>query len=150
MADVDGGGPDGRLGRGAGVTGGPGGQLKRSLENSAAGTVDEFHGGDRSLRRDLQARGMGYVLAVARNHHVTTSPALGPHRADHIAAALSSRAWWMPRLARRSSIRRWLRNPKEQQGEPCNPDPHGKKATCDAYDGLATVAGKAPFGLVLT
>jgi SRSO17 transposase len=36
---------------------------------------------------------MGYVLAVARNHRVTTSPALGPQRADHVAAALSNRAW---------------------------------------------------------
>jgi hypothetical protein len=28
-------------------------------------TADEFYGGDRELRRDLQARSMGYVLAVA-------------------------------------------------------------------------------------
>lgn len=34
-------------------------------------------GGDRGLRRDLQARGMGYVLAVACNHHNITSPPLG-------------------------------------------------------------------------
>jgi SRSO17 transposase len=54
--------------------------------------VDEFYGGDGGLRRDLQARGMGYVLAVARNHHVTTSPPLGPRRADHITATLSRRA----------------------------------------------------------
>ena len=29
-------------------------------------TADEFYGGDRHLRRDLQARGVGYVLAVAK------------------------------------------------------------------------------------
>ncbi|GAA5186055.1 hypothetical protein GCM10023322_31440 [Rugosimonospora acidiphila] len=60
---------------------------------AAWATADEFYGGDRGLRRDLQSRGMGYVLAVAKNHRVTTSPALGPQRADQIAAALSRRAW---------------------------------------------------------
>ena len=34
-------------------------------------TADEFYGGDRGLRRDLQARGVGYVLAVAKIHRVT-------------------------------------------------------------------------------
>jgi SRSO17 transposase len=56
-------------------------------------TADEFYGGDRGLRRDLQARGLGYVLPVARNHRVTTCPATGPQRVDQIAATLSSRAW---------------------------------------------------------
>jgi len=60
---------------------------------AAWATADEFYGGDRGLRRDLQTRCMGYVLAVARNHHVTTSPPLGPCRADHVAATLSHRAW---------------------------------------------------------
>jgi SRSO17 transposase len=55
-------------------------------------TADEFYGGDRNLRRDLQARGIGYVLAVAKNHHVTACPAIGPQRADQ-AAALSGSAW---------------------------------------------------------
>lgn len=36
---------------------------------------------------------MGYVLAVAKSHRITTSPALGPQRADQITAALSKRAW---------------------------------------------------------
>jgi hypothetical protein len=35
----------------------------------------------------------GYVLAVAKNHRVNTSPALGAQRADQITAALSHRAW---------------------------------------------------------
>ncbi len=56
-------------------------------------TADEFYGGDRALRGDLQARGLGYVLAVARNHRVTACPAIGPQRVDQIAATLSSRAW---------------------------------------------------------
>jgi SRSO17 transposase len=60
---------------------------------AAWATADEFYGGDRGLRRDLQARHMGYVLAVARSHRVTVCDALGPQRVDDVAAALSSRAW---------------------------------------------------------
>jgi SRSO17 transposase len=56
-------------------------------------TVDEFYGGDRGLRRDLQTHGMGYVLAVARSHRVTACAAVGPQRADHIAAGLPTKAW---------------------------------------------------------
>src|SRR5690606_21994507 len=56
-------------------------------------TADEFYGGDRALRRDLQARGVGYVLAVARNHRVTACAAIGAQRVDQLAAGLSSRAW---------------------------------------------------------
>lgn len=43
-------------------------------------TADEFYGGDRQLRRDLQADGVGYVLAVAkrppgaRSHRRRTGP----------------------------------------------------------------------------
>lgn len=56
-------------------------------------TADEFYGGDRRLRSDLQARGVGYVLAVARNHRVTLPTPVGALRADQVAAALSGRAW---------------------------------------------------------
>jgi SRSO17 transposase len=56
-------------------------------------TADEFYGGDRHLRRDLQTRGIGYVLAVAKNHRVTARPADGPVRADRLAESLPSRAW---------------------------------------------------------
>ncbi|MCW2639028.1 MAG: hypothetical protein JWP76_1334 [Dactylosporangium sp.] len=48
-------------------------------------TADEFYGGDRHLRRDLQSRGVGYVLAVARSHRVTARTADGPIRADRLA-----------------------------------------------------------------
>jgi SRSO17 transposase len=60
---------------------------------AAWASADEFYGGDRGLRRDLQARGMGYVLAVAKSHRITTSPALGPQRVDQLTATLSERAW---------------------------------------------------------
>jgi SRSO17 transposase len=56
-------------------------------------TADEFYGGDRRLRRDLQARGVGYVLAVAKSHRVTARLDQGPVRADRLVAALPSRAW---------------------------------------------------------
>ncbi|HEU4425627.1 MAG TPA: hypothetical protein VFR67_24090 [Pilimelia sp.] len=60
---------------------------------AAWATADEFYGGDRRLRRDLQDRGIRYVLAVARSHRVTAFAAIGPQRADQVAADLSARAW---------------------------------------------------------
>ncbi len=36
---------------------------------------------------------MGDVLAVAKNHRVTASEAIGPQRVDQITAGLSTRAW---------------------------------------------------------
>jgi SRSO17 transposase len=54
-------------------------------------TADEFYGGDRGLRRDLQTRGVGYVLAVARSHRVTLP--IGILRADQAAARLHRRCW---------------------------------------------------------
>jgi SRSO17 transposase len=56
-------------------------------------TTDEGYGGDRALRRDLQTARIGYVLAVARSHQVTTDEAIGAQRADQVTAALTSRAW---------------------------------------------------------
>jgi SRSO17 transposase len=56
-------------------------------------TADEFYGGDQYLRRDLQARGIGYVLAVAKSHRVITRAVDGPVRADRLAAALPARVW---------------------------------------------------------
>ena len=70
--------------------------LARTLDAGAPAawcTADEFYGGDRALRRDLQARDLGYVLAVARNHRGTACPAIGPQRLDQVVAGLSSRAW---------------------------------------------------------
>jgi SRSO17 transposase len=54
-------------------------------------TADEFYGGDRGLRRDLQVRGMGYVLAVAKSHRVDLP--IGTLRADQAAARLHRRCW---------------------------------------------------------
>jgi SRSO17 transposase len=56
-------------------------------------TADEFYGGDRGLRRDLQRRQMGYVLAVAKSHRVDIGGPQGLIRADAVAAGLGKRAW---------------------------------------------------------
>jgi SRSO17 transposase len=52
---------------------------------------DEVYGADPGLRRELETRAMGYVLAVACSHQVTT--AAGRQRADAIASRLPRRAW---------------------------------------------------------
>lgn len=52
---------------------------------------DEVYGADPQLRNDLQQRGIGYVLAVASNHRVTTTA--GTATATQLAGALNSRAW---------------------------------------------------------
>lgn len=49
--------------------------------------------GDRALRRLLQGRQKGYVLAVACDHHVTTNRAVRPQRADRIVDRLPARSW---------------------------------------------------------
>jgi SRSO17 transposase len=56
-------------------------------------TADEFYGGDRGLRRDLQARELGYVLAVAKSHRVNIGGMHGVARGDHIAATLTRNGW---------------------------------------------------------
>jgi SRSO17 transposase len=52
---------------------------------------DEVYGADPGLRAELEARGIGYVLAIAGNRRLPT--AAGPIRADALAAALPRRAW---------------------------------------------------------
>ena len=54
-------------------------------------TADEFYGNHRGLRRDLQARRLGYVLAVARNHRVTL--ATGVAQVGHVGHQLPARSW---------------------------------------------------------
>ena len=53
--------------------------------------ADEVYGGDPGLRADLENRGLGYVLAVAKSHPVST--AAGKHRADQLARLLPRSAW---------------------------------------------------------
>jgi SRSO17 transposase len=52
---------------------------------------DEVYGADPQLRAGLARRGLGYVLAVAKSHPVTTG--IGPRPAIELARRLPARAW---------------------------------------------------------
>ena len=52
---------------------------------------DEVYGADPGLRADLEKRRIGYVLAVAKDHRVTTGQ--GRQRADALAARLPRISW---------------------------------------------------------
>jgi SRSO17 transposase len=52
---------------------------------------DEVYGADPALRKDLAARGLGYVLAVAKSHRFTTG--IGPRPAIDLAARLPESCW---------------------------------------------------------
>jgi SRSO17 transposase len=54
-------------------------------------TADEVYGQDPQLRAELARRGLGYVLAVAKSHPVTT--AIGVRPAGELAKRLPARAW---------------------------------------------------------
>jgi len=55
--------------------------------------ADEVYGDDADLRAGLQARGVGYVLAVGCNRHVAVNRARTRMRVDTIVAGLFRR-WW--------------------------------------------------------
>jgi SRSO17 transposase len=68
--------------------------INRALDaGTPAGWVagDEVYGADPGLRAGIEERQVGYVLAVAKSHPVTT--AAGALRADALAARLPPRAW---------------------------------------------------------
>jgi SRSO17 transposase len=52
---------------------------------------DEVYGADSKLRKALCERGIGYVLAVAKNHQITTG--IGARRAIDLAVCLPETAW---------------------------------------------------------
>jgi len=52
---------------------------------------DEVYGADSKLRTALQERAIGYVLAVACDHQITTGA--GKHSAKTLARRLPARAW---------------------------------------------------------
>jgi SRSO17 transposase len=52
---------------------------------------DEVYGADPGLRKELVRREIGYVLAVAKDHPITTG--IGTRRADELAVRLPKRAW---------------------------------------------------------
>lgn len=68
--------------------------LTRAIDAGAPAAwaaADEFYGNHRSLRRDLQTRNVGYVLAVARNHRVTLPT--GTATVEHVTHQLPGRSW---------------------------------------------------------
>jgi SRSO17 transposase len=54
-------------------------------------TGDEVYGADPALRAELEARGIGYVLAVACGHRVVAGG--DPYRADALLGRVPARAW---------------------------------------------------------
>src|SRR5215217_498628 len=54
-------------------------------------TGDEVDGANPGLRAELEARGVGYVLVVARDHRVVAGG--DTYRADELAARVPARAW---------------------------------------------------------
>jgi SRSO17 transposase len=68
--------------------------LARALDAGVPGawvTGDEVYGADPTLRAELEARGIGYVLAVACDHHVLAAGDLW--RADALLKRVPARAW---------------------------------------------------------
>jgi SRSO17 transposase len=68
--------------------------LARALDAgvpAACVTGDEVYGNSPALRAELEARRVGYVLAVARDHHVRFGGT--SHRADELLRRVPARAW---------------------------------------------------------
>lgn len=68
--------------------------ITRALDNGASApwvAGDEVYGADPRLRGELEACGVGYVLAVACSHPVTTSA--GNRRPDELAASMPKHVW---------------------------------------------------------
>jgi SRSO17 transposase len=66
---------------------------------------DEVYGGDSKLRRALHGRGIGYVLAIARTHQITTG--IGARRAIDLAVCLPERSWQAMSAGRGAKGERW-------------------------------------------
>lgn len=68
--------------------------IERALDagvRAAWAAGDEVYGDNPHLRAALEERRLGYVLAVASNHHLTVGP--GRFRADALATRIPKRAW---------------------------------------------------------
>jgi SRSO17 transposase len=66
---------------------------------------DEVYGNDPALRATLHERGVGYVLAVARDHRVRTHA--GTRRAVDLAVTLPTSVWQTHSAGRGSKGHRW-------------------------------------------
>jgi SRSO17 transposase len=82
--------------------------IERALDAAvpvAAVTGDEVYGADPTLRAALVARRMPYVLAVAKDHPITTG--IGTRRAIDLAVRLPRRAWQRLSAGKGSKGERW-------------------------------------------
>jgi SRSO17 transposase len=66
---------------------------------------DEVYGADSKLRKHLRQSGLGYVLAVAKNHQIVTG--IGARRAIDLAVRLPKRSWQRLSAGRGSKGERW-------------------------------------------
>jgi SRSO17 transposase len=66
---------------------------------------DEVYGADPELRAGIAERQLGYVLAVAKSHPVTTRA--GTRRADEITRSLPARSWQRMSAGRGAKGHRW-------------------------------------------
>jgi SRSO17 transposase len=66
---------------------------------------DEVYGADSKLRKHLRQAGLGYVLAVAKNHQITTG--IGSRRAIDLAVRLPKRSWQRLSAGPGSKGERW-------------------------------------------
>lgn len=66
---------------------------------------DEVYGADSTLRAHVRQAGLGYVLAIAKNHQITTG--IGARRAIDLAVRLPKRAWQRLSAGPGSKGERW-------------------------------------------
>jgi SRSO17 transposase len=66
---------------------------------------DEVYGADSKLRHELHTLGLGYVLAIAKNHQITTKA--GTYPATDLARRLPARAWHWLSAGRGAKGERW-------------------------------------------
>jgi len=86
-------------------------------------TAGEVYGQDPKLRADLARRGLGYVLAVARTHPVTTPAGTCP--AISLARRLPARAWQRLPAGPGAKGPRWYDWALIEAGDPAVPDGTG-------------------------
>ena len=66
---------------------------------------DEVYGADPKLRKALLERGIGYVLAIAKNHQINTG--IGARRAIDLAVLLPKRSWQRVSAGQGAKGERW-------------------------------------------
>jgi SRSO17 transposase len=66
---------------------------------------DEVYGGDSKLRRHVRKAGLGYVLAIAKDHQIITG--IGARRAVDLAVRLPKQSWQRLSAGRGSKGERW-------------------------------------------